>query len=155
MRSDRLMFDRPQRASDRAFAKLGKKLLEHGVAFYVDFRQPRPIEWISGADIRTPGTVVLKDGRGLTRSFTGHRRSHVETPITWSSLGECYTLELWVRIEKSVLPQSIWFSNYFTRETGFRLDGDRMMFYVPDGMGEVMYSLIHSLVMGSLFTWRQ
>lgn len=135
-RSDKILFEWPQYASERYFAKIGYGLNKHrDVGFFVSFDEARPREWITSNPVNAPGTERARGHIGSARKFDGSKYTYIETPALWTALGERYTLALWVNIKEADHDQNICFANFQQRATGFRLEDGRIVFRVPDGEG--------------------
>lgn len=135
-RSDRILFQGPRNSTQRYFSKIGYALKKHhGISFLVTFDEPHLVEWITTDPVNAPGTESVRGHIGNGRRFDGSKYTYIETPVTWDTLGERYTLSLWVNIKKTDHAQNICFTSFQQRSTGFRLRDGNLSFYVPDGEG--------------------
>lgn len=134
--SDRILFEGPQHSAQRYFAKIGYALKKHhGISFLVTFDEPRSYEWVTSDHVNAPGTTRVRGHIGNARYFDGSKYTYIETPARWKSLGQSYTVSLWVNIRETDHDQNICFSGFQQRNTGFRLENKNLTFYVPDGEG--------------------
>ncbi len=131
-RSDRLLFELPEKAAEHQFRMIGHALAQRcGLQFLMTFDEPQPREWIGCGPVQYPGTECVPGRIGKARLFDGNRHTSLSTIAFWPDLGPTYTLSLWVRLEDTGRDQEIWFTTFQSRQVGFRLQDGQLSFFVP------------------------
>ena len=131
-RSDRLLFELPEKTARHQFEKIGHEMAKHhGVAFLMTFDEPQPVEWINRGPVLYPGTESVPGRFGMARRFDGRNQTHLSTAVTWPVLGSNYTLSLWIKLEPTGTDQEIWYNYSQQQHTGFKLINGRMTFCAP------------------------
>jgi hypothetical protein len=128
-RSDRLLFDRPERLERRGREGVRAALAASGVVAAWNFDGPEVVETLSGQVARTNG-AVLDDARfGAGRRFTGKPGASIVTGVPWGRLGPSWTLSLWVKILRPPEYQGLVNASDAT-DAGLRIFEGRMSFSV-------------------------
>ena len=79
-RSDRLLFELPEKAAEHEFFKIGHALAKHrGLQFLMTFDEPQPREWIGRGPVQYPGTECVPGRIGKARLFDGNRHTSLST----------------------------------------------------------------------------
>ncbi|HEY5997668.1 MAG TPA: LamG domain-containing protein, partial [bacterium] len=91
----------------RADAAVGNRLSAAGVLAYWDFDEVRPRNRVSGRDVETGGTRIVRGRYGSARAFRPGRQSFVRTDVPLPALGPQFTFSCWVRFPEKVRNQQI------------------------------------------------
>lgn len=129
-----LLFSLPfwvDRSCRRAKRKLSHQLQKKDILHAVTFDEAEHTAWASKAKIVTPGATRIRTASGHALKLNGRDDSSAHLHAPWSGLGTAYTIGVRVNITGEAREQDILYSGGLGAETGLRLEGNEIAFYVP------------------------
>lgn len=131
--SDKLLFDYPEKGVRYLLIRIGNGLgSQHGLAFFMSFDEPHPLESVERVPVDCPGTKSVVGSFGRARKINGESSSYIATRVFWDKVkSPDYTLSFWVKVDEPRPNQEIWYSEAGPASIGFKLEDGQMTFFVP------------------------
>lgn len=134
-----VFFDEPEAWFEGKTGHLHTKVRETtGLLHVWSFDEAVPRDLFGGPPMLHPGTVLTHGRFGGARKFDGDDKTFIATPMRWSSLGDTYTIALWVLVKPRLKSQDIMWGNEAGVSSGFRLDDGVVCFDLPMADGSVV-----------------
>lgn len=117
--------------SARKLEAIHKHFAADSLAFLWTFDEAEPIDTVSGARLLNPGTVGVPGRFGAARRFDGREGTFIANRKHWGSLGDAFTLALWINPDPRSPSQDMLWGAMGGHAAGFRLHQGRVFFDLP------------------------
>ncbi len=139
---DRTGWTLPERPA-RELYRLSRRLHNLGardkVHLLITFDEDTPIEWVTKTPLLQSGVKRVPGRIGHARQFDGHQRTFVASAADWATVGEQFTLSVWLRLEDASPYQRILYADAHEIPIGLHLENGAMTLSLPDQAVAVAY----------------